>query len=1431
MAATILPSIRPNAEDLWKTAVAELSEQDKAALNLDRADKLDAISQSLELANNAADRYKKKTPRFRRSEGKEVVIARDVFAKVARWISHFKEVGDTIVQYDPTHAALPWAGVRFVLQICVDYFETHDFLLEKIEQIAEQISRCRLIEKHLLRSSSPIVDEVKQVLVKLYAAILAFLAQTKAHLQKDTKAQVLGSLKLKSKQFDAAFQAIVTAKDDMERCLQMAIGQEVFDGFTTVTNELSELKRPMTRWSGELTKITDGLGRSRRAAILKWISSEPHLQYHKRERETFLEGTGSWLISHSVFRKWKDESASSLLWLHGIPGSGKSKLTSLVIEDALEAFQNQQAPSPAYFYCSRNPAEPGRSDPEKILASIVRQLSSFGPGKPLLQPTIKTYDSQEDEGFPIHSLQLQDSYDLLLQILGSYPTAIIIIDALDECNQQTRQKLLNKLQDILHKSPTLVKIFVSSRDDQDIKYNLRGYPTLELSSGLNSGDISHFVECETKLLIKQGRLLQLSNRKLELSRKIRWEISDGAHGMFRWASLQLAALCDLVTDGAILERLGRLPRSLEELYEEILSKIQHYSAKTDRIYAENALAWLLCSQRKLKSHEFLTAISTSDRSPEPLSKDQVLQLCCNLVVFDLSDDSFRFAHLSVREFLEARSAYCASTINSIVARVCLKTLMACDGAAQTSDLYSYASYFWAAHCEDADNEREKGPLQILLEEFLSNTAPQAPFGTWNGYKFDYKFDYLNGWRLYSKLRDSQQHRPCRLVVASLFNFVGIIKSELQQKPDPKKLHDCARLSASHGAIRASKLLFGSNNFTVTEDIATAAAGNDRNGIEITTLLLEKCSRVEITEGIVAAAAGNGHAGIKIMTLFLEKCNRVEVTEAMVKTVIDNLEGGTEMMALLLENCSPINITDGMVTAMVRNPTKGKAVLSLLLDKCNNIEITESMVKAAVGNEFESRLSAGEVIGMLLKRCNQVKVTGRMVDAAAVNWPNGGAVLAQLLNKCNELKIPEGTAGTSENNLPTGNEVLILRPDWRTTVREHINVRLEKEVIALLLQKKASQTEVKENAIQATGDIEDGEIIALLIERNRHKNEITETTIKAARDNKNCRAVALLLIEKDGQKEVTDNVVKATADDGKREIMTLLIKKDNDQITDLVNIAASNPNSELMALLLEKCDDRVRITEKVVKAAASNSNSRIMSLLLKTKGRQIMITNNVLKAAVENENGEIMVLLIEQDHEHITDLMKIAVSNWNSKVVARFFERTSQVKITEDILKIAAGNSNSKVMALVLRKAGQVAITEEVVKVAAGNWNSDVMALLLENGVQAQITEDVVEIAARNPNSKLIALLLENGSKAKVTEEAVKFAAGNRNRNVMALLLEKCQVIISRDIVIAAASNWESGVMDLLLEKESKQFRGTEDISKRRQPSAPWEYLWLDLAID
>jgi hypothetical protein len=207
---------------------------------------------------------------------------------------------------------------------------------------------------------------------------------------------------------------------------------------------------------------------------------------------------------------------------------------------------------------------------------------------------------------------------------------------------------------------------------------------------------------------------------------------------FRWVALQLQALCDLKTDQAIRERIGKLPPRLEDLYQELLFKIENSPAQADRQYARNTFSWLLSARMPLKTDEFLVAISKSiGLGPGTLTKKHVLDLCCNLVIFDPTLETFRFAHLSVREYLEMRTEYTTEKTNALIAETCLLSLI---GSTDTQDtwaflrpwnfttsdlesfkqLYTYAALFWTFHRPKEGETRPNKNLEKLLSYFLSD---------------------------------------------------------------------------------------------------------------------------------------------------------------------------------------------------------------------------------------------------------------------------------------------------------------------------------------------------------------------------------------------------------------------------------------------------------------------------------------------------------------------------------------------------------------------------------------------------------------------------------------------------------------------------------------------------------------------------------------
>lgn len=129
-------------------------------------------------------------------------------------------------------------------------------------------------------------------------------------------------------------------------------------------------------------------------------------------------------------------------------------------------------------------------------------------------------------------------------------------------------------------------------------------------------------------------------------------------------------------DEDIRSKLGRLPPKLQQLYLEIYSRLINQPGEAGQSIVRNVLKWLLCARRQMKNYEFRIAVAGNlFLRPEDLEKEHILDLCQNLVIFDDGLDVFRFAHLSVREFLEQQPEYNQNSCHALAAEVCMLQLM------------------------------------------------------------------------------------------------------------------------------------------------------------------------------------------------------------------------------------------------------------------------------------------------------------------------------------------------------------------------------------------------------------------------------------------------------------------------------------------------------------------------------------------------------------------------------------------------------------------------------------------------------------------------------------------------------------------------------------------------------------------------------------
>lgn len=488
----------PQVRNYWQLALDSLSPDLKANINLASTGRRDILEAVLQISEEKRTICMKKRWRFKKSNGEEIIL-RDVLEKISRWIDRFKAVGDTAVQFDPSPASLAWAAVRFLLQATVNDVEIFGAMAENLETISRLIAQYREFERLHLQQSSAVSPLLDDGLTRLYAAMLAFLAKAVHYYQDSTVVRIS-----KSPFRTVENQDIVKVLAHEKEVLKLA-------GFTD-TERLLSLQTVMVRLSDQATISEKALEESRFRELLNWLSPTQFSYHHADHSENRLAGTGQWLLDHPEYCQWRASSSSSILLLHGIPGCGKSMLSSMVVDSLLSERATNPTTAPfAYFYCADYEAEPERGQPDKIMRSIVRQLTvSAQPQRKVRDAVLSEYERRRAEaeldGFEAKTLQVKDCVRLILDVTNSDPVTIVL-DAVDEVKEQDRYELLHALSRVVSSSNNVTKVLVTSRDNSHIHAILPDARKLRINKEGNRADVDCFVRAQINGVTEAKRLL------------------------------------------------------------------------------------------------------------------------------------------------------------------------------------------------------------------------------------------------------------------------------------------------------------------------------------------------------------------------------------------------------------------------------------------------------------------------------------------------------------------------------------------------------------------------------------------------------------------------------------------------------------------------------------------------------------------------------------------------------------------------------------------------------------------------------------------------------------------------------------------------------------------------------------------------------------
>jgi ankyrin repeat protein len=377
-----------------------------------------------------------------------------------------------------------------------------------------------------------------------------------------------------------------------------------------------------------------------------------------------VDGTCKWILSNSQYRDWNLQKRTCLLWISGYPGSGKTILSSYLL-DYLSA--GELSPSLrttlCYFFCDEKIDT--QRDGKAILRSLIHQLLMR---RRLLVKYVKAvYDIQGPQ-FEQNFNELWRIFIVIASVKRVGPISVII-DAIDECEETTRERFLQEVNKLVGMSGS------ASSNIPRIKFLVTSRPLLgrQYATNLLQIDPSQdHVERDLRLVIqtKVEGIVQRTKCKRNVREYLENALYSKADRTFLWVTLVLHLLETslLASQRDFKEIIDQLPKTLTATYERFLYGIStQYQPLATRL-----LHFLVGSSRPLTLAEMRALIAVQDyhrtlssveEDAQPNIRETIEGVLGPLV--RIWDSRIYLVHQSLKEFLQTLSTQTDNPLSSI----------------------------------------------------------------------------------------------------------------------------------------------------------------------------------------------------------------------------------------------------------------------------------------------------------------------------------------------------------------------------------------------------------------------------------------------------------------------------------------------------------------------------------------------------------------------------------------------------------------------------------------------------------------------------------------------------------------------------------------------------------------------------------------------
>ena len=188
---------------------------------------------------------------------------------------------------------------------------------------------------------------------------------------------------------------------------------------------------------------------------------------------------------------WLD-SPNDALWIYGIPGSGKTTLSTLVVDEVLSRIRSECIAT-AYFYVRHDDKD--SHELVHVIGSLISQLAL--QNTQALADLVNLYTQYASQGPHATAPDDQDLIEELQHISDHFKETYILIDELDECRSlfdSCRERLIDTVAGFSNNETRSIRTLVFSRDARDIrtKFTQMNFHTVSIAA--SSADLRLFTK-------------------------------------------------------------------------------------------------------------------------------------------------------------------------------------------------------------------------------------------------------------------------------------------------------------------------------------------------------------------------------------------------------------------------------------------------------------------------------------------------------------------------------------------------------------------------------------------------------------------------------------------------------------------------------------------------------------------------------------------------------------------------------------------------------------------------------------------------------------------------------------------------------------------------------------------------------------------------